>query len=75
MDIPENIGRALMLTTVAGSSTCIGSAIVYFCQETEDRLPFLFFGIPFVIILTGYMMIASIEQGRIVQMIEKPVSN
>jgi zinc transporter ZupT len=30
MDIPENIGRALILTTIAGSSTGIGSAIAYF---------------------------------------------
>ena len=54
--------------------------ITTFLYSRAIKIPLLplmvyYFGIPFVVILTVYMMIASIVQGRIVQMIERPVSN
>ena len=54
--------------------------IAVFMYSRAIKIPLLplmvyYFGITFVVILTSYMIIASIVQGRIVQMIEKPVSN
>jgi hypothetical protein len=34
-----------------------------------------YFGIPFVIIMTGLMIIASIVQGHVVELIERQISN
>ena len=35
MDLPQNIGLALLLTTIAGLSTGIGSAIAYFIKKPK----------------------------------------
>jgi len=56
------------------------SLIAVFLYNRAIKIPLLpliiyCFGIPFVAILTGYMIIASIVQGQIVQMIETRISH
>ena len=54
--------------------------IAVFLYNRAIKIPLLplmvhYFGIPFVIILTGLMIIASIVQGHVVEMIERQISN
>jgi len=54
--------------------------IAVFLYNRAVKIPLLplmahYFGILFVVMLSGYMIIASIIQGSIVQMIERPISN
>ena len=56
------------------------SLIAVFLYNRAIKIPLLpliiyYFGIPFVAILTGYMIIASIVQAQIVQMIETRISH
>ena len=56
------------------------SLIAVFLYNRAIKIPLLpliiyYFAIPFVAILTGYMIIASIVQAQIVQMIETRISH
>lgn len=51
--------------------------IAVFLYNRAIKIPLLplmvhYFGVPFVVILTGLMIIASIAQGHIIEMIERP---
>ncbi len=54
MDVPENIGLALILTSLAGLSTGIGSAIAYFIKK--PKIAYLSFSLGFS---TGVMIYIS----------------
>jgi len=56
MDLPDNVGMALLLTTIAGLSTGIGSAIAYFIKK--PKMIYLSFSLGFsagVMIYVSFM--------------------